>query len=196
MPILNAWFAKVAILSGIVLTIAIRAPHGRRSRRVKVVKSRKNSLEVVLLTLVSIGFLIPLVWVWSPWLRFADYPLGVGPFALGSAFLALGLWYFRRSHADLGANWSVTLEIRENHGLVTTGAYSRVRHPMYAALLLYAVGQVLLVPNWIAGPACLISISLLVALRIGPEERIMLDEFGDAYKDYQARAKRLVPGIW
>ena len=196
MLILNAWFAKAVILTGIIVTLAIRTPHGRRSRRIKVVKSRKGPLEVVLLTLVSIAFLIPLVWIASPWLRFADYPLRVVPFAAGTAFLAVGLWYFWRSHADLGTNWSVTLEVRENHHLVTTGIYERVRHPMYAALLLYAAGQVLLVPNWIAGPICLASIILIIALRLGPEEQIMVDEFGDKYKDYSARTKRLVPGIW
>ena len=196
MLILNVWFAKAVILTGMIVTVAIRAPHGRRSRSVKVVKSRKGPLEVVLLSLVSIGFLIPLVWIASPWLRFADYPLRFVPFVAGTAFLTVGLWYFWRSHADLGTNWSVTLEIREKHLLVTTGIYARVRHPMYAALLLYAAGQVLLTPNWIAGPVYLVSIILIVALRFGPEERIMVDEFGDKYKDYSARTKRLVPGIW
>ncbi len=191
MLILNVWFAKAVILTGIIVTVAIRAPHGRRSRSVKVVKSRKGPLEVVLLSLVSIGFLIPLVWIASPWLRFADYPLRSVPFVAGTAFLIVGLWYFWRSHADLGTNWSVTLEIREKHLLVTTGIYARVRHPMYAALLLYAAGQVLLTPNWIAGPVYLVSIILIVALRFGPEERIMVDEFGDKYKDYSARTKRL-----
>jgi protein-S-isoprenylcysteine O-methyltransferase Ste14 len=46
-----------------------------------------------------------------------------------------------------------TLEVREQHALVTTGVYSRVRHPMYSA---WALAQALLLPNWIAGPAGLI----------------------------------------
>ena len=196
MLILNAGFAKAVVLIGMIATLAIRAPHGLRSRSVKVVNSRKGPVEAVLLTFVSIGFLVPLIWIASPWLRFADYPLRVVPFVGGSVCLAIGLWYFWRSHADLGTNWSVTLEVRESHQLVTTGIYERVRHPMYAALLLYAAGQSLLLPNWIAGPFFLVSIVLLVALRLGPEEQIMVDRFGDRYENYSARTKRLVPGIW
>ncbi len=196
MLILNPWFAKALVLTGIIATLAIRAPHGRRSRSVKIVKSRMGPMETILLTLVSIGFLVPLIWIASPWLRFADYPLRVVPYLGGTVCLAIGLWCFWRSHADLGINWSVTLEVRESHQLVTTGIYERVRHPMYAALLLCAAGQSLLLPNWIAGPFYLVSIVLLVALRLGPEEQIMVDEFGDQYGNYSARTKRLVPRIW
>jgi protein-S-isoprenylcysteine O-methyltransferase Ste14 len=38
--------------------------------------------------------------------------------------------------------------------------------------------------------------SLLIALRLGPEERMMLEEFGKDYEAYRVRTKRLVPGIW
>jgi protein-S-isoprenylcysteine O-methyltransferase Ste14 len=196
MLILNPWFAKAVILAGSIVMVAIRAPHGHRSRSVTVVKSQKGPVEAVLLTLAWIGFFVPLVWIASPWLRFADYPLGVVQFASGTACLVVGLWFFRRSHADLGTNWSITLEVRENHQLATNGIYQCVRHPMYAALLLYAVGQVLLVPNWIAGPSYLLPMTLIVAFRLGPEERMLLEEFGDRYKEYSARTKRLVPGIW
>jgi protein-S-isoprenylcysteine O-methyltransferase Ste14 len=48
--------------------------------------------------------------------------------------LVIGLWLFYRSHADLGTNWSITLEIREQHRLITQGVYRRIRHPMYSAL--------------------------------------------------------------
>jgi len=83
------------------------------------------------------------------------------------------LWLFQLSHADLGANWSITLEVREKHTLVTQGVYRRVRHPMYTALLLYSVGQALVLPNYVAGPSYGVTMALLVALRIGPEERMM-----------------------
>lgn len=69
----------------------------------------------------------------------------------GLVCLAVGLWLFPRSHADLGTNWSITLEVREQHQLVTEGMNRHVRHPMYLALLVYSVGQALVVPNWIAG---------------------------------------------
>jgi protein-S-isoprenylcysteine O-methyltransferase Ste14 len=176
--------------------VAIRAPHGHRSRAIKVVTSRKGPLETVLLTLAWLGFLLPLVWVATPVLASADYPLRLVPYLAGVACVAAGLWLFCRSHADLGTNWSVTLEVRENHWLVTHGAYRRVRHPMYLALFLFSLGLALAVPNWLAGPAYLVPFAILFALRVGREERMMREAFGAEYEAYMARTKRLVPGVW
>jgi len=67
---------------------------------------------------------------------------------------------------------------------------------MYSALGLYSLGQALALPNWVAGPSYLVSLGLLFALRVGPEERMMREEFGADYEAYMARTKRLVPGIW
>src|SRR5689334_17746109 len=123
-----------------VVMIVIRAPHGRRSRTTKVARSDKTPLETLLLALAWIGFLIPLIWVVSPALSFAEYPPRIGAFAAGVACLAIGLWLFFRSHADLGTNWSVTLELRQQHRLITQGVYRTIRHPMYTALTLYSIG--------------------------------------------------------
>jgi len=193
---MNPWIAKATMLVASVVMIAIRAPHGRRSRLVKVVKSRKGTMETVLLSLAWLGFLVPLIWIASPAFSFAEYPLRTVPLIAGIAFLAVGLWFFHRSHADLGTNWSVTLEVREQHRLITEGVYGSVRHPMYMALLLYSVGQALVIPNWVAGPAYLIAMGILFAFRVRAEERMMLDQFGDQYAKYAARTKRLVPGVW
>lgn len=193
---MNPWFGKAVILASSIVMVLIRAPHGQRSRRVKVVRSRRGALEIVLLTIAWVAFFVPLVWVAAPVFVFADYPLRPVPFLAGSACLVVGLWLFARSHADLGTNWSITLEVREKHQLVTHGIYRALRHPMYSALLLYSLGQALVVPNWIAGPSYAVAMSLLFAFRLGPEERMMLEEFGKDYEAYRARTKRLVPGIW
>jgi protein-S-isoprenylcysteine O-methyltransferase Ste14 len=67
---------------------------------------------------------------------------------------------------------------------------------MYLALLLYAAGQALVIPNWVAGPANLIAFTILFALRLRAEERMMLEGFGAEYAAYSARTKRLIPGVW
>ena len=192
----NLWVAKVIILLASIVMVAIRAPHGQRSHGIPVVRSRKGKLEIVLLTIAWLAFFLPLIWIATPVLASADYTLRPVPLVTGTVCLTLGLWLFYLSHADLGANWSLTLEVLEKHRLVTQGVYRRVRHPMYTALLLYSVGQALVLPNYVAGLSSVVAMALLVALRIGPEERMMLEEFGKDYREYMALTKRLVPGVW
>jgi protein-S-isoprenylcysteine O-methyltransferase Ste14 len=193
---MNPWIAKAVVLAASIVLVVIRAPHGGRSRRVKVARSFRSTREVVLLTLAWIGFFVPLVWIASPAFAFAEYPLRLGPLVAGTTCLAAGLWLFHRSHADLGTNWSITLEVRESHRLVTQGVYRRIRHPMYSALLLYSIGQALALPNWVAGPSYLGAMGILCAFRVGAEERMMLETFGPEYAAYMAKTKRLVPGVW
>ena len=193
---MNLWMAKVVVLAGTLTLLAIRAPHGRRSRNVKVAASHKTPLETGLLVLAWVGSVVPLIWVLSPAFRFAEYPLRNGSLVAGVTCMVIGLWLFYRSHADLGTNWSITLEVREQHRLITQGVYRRVRHPMYLALLLYSIGQALVIPNWVAGPSNLIAFIILFGLRVRAEEKMMADEFGDEYAAYTARTKRLVPGVW
>lgn len=193
---MNPWFAKAIILASSIAMVIIRAPHGQRSRGVKVVRSRRGALEIALLTLAWLAFFVPLIWVVAPIFAFADYPLRPAPLVAGVACFTVGLWLFARSHADLGTNWSITLEVREKHQLVTQGIYRHIRHPMYLALLVYSMGQALVVPNWIAGPSYGVAMVLLFAFRLAREERMMLEEFGNDYDAYMRRTKRLVPGVW
>ena len=68
------WIAKAVMLAAAVTIIAIRAPHGRRSRNVKVARSHQTPLETGLLVLAWVGFFIPLIWIASPAFSFAEYP--------------------------------------------------------------------------------------------------------------------------
>jgi protein-S-isoprenylcysteine O-methyltransferase Ste14 len=193
---MNPWYAKAVILIASIVMVAIRAPYGQRSRDVPIVKNRKDTREVVLLTLAWIAFFLPLLWIMTNLFSFAEYPLYPAPLVIGTLLLAFGLWLFYRSHVDLGRNWSITLQVRENHELVKHGAYGRIRHPMYLALLIFAMGQALVIPNWFVGPANVLVMAVLVGLRLGREEQMMRDEFGGDYVAYSAETKRLIPGIW
>jgi protein-S-isoprenylcysteine O-methyltransferase Ste14 len=192
----NPWFAKAVILASSIAMFLIRAPHGQRSRTIEVVKARKGGLETGLLIFATLTFLLPLAWIASPVFSFADYPLHPANFIIGTVGLVVGLWLFYQAHADLGRNWSVTLEIRDRHQLVTGGIYSLVRHPMYLSLLVYSAGQVLVLPNWVVGPAYGIAMALVFAFRLRPEEQMMQEVFGKAYEAYKAQTKRLIPGVW
>jgi protein-S-isoprenylcysteine O-methyltransferase Ste14 len=196
----NPWMGKIAILTGLVILIAMRLPHARRGRKVAVAERRTSIQERAFHVLLGIGYItgviLPLLFIATPLLSFADYPLRPWAFASGLALLGSGLWLFHRSHAGLGTNWSENLELREDHQLVTSGIYKSIRNPMYAALSLYGIAQTLLLSNWIAGPCFLVQFTLMFILRLRAEERMMSEKFGQAYEEYARRTKRLIPGIW
>jgi protein-S-isoprenylcysteine O-methyltransferase Ste14 len=193
---LSPWWGRGVFLVATIASVAIRWPHDAREKTVKVVDDRKGALEKLLLVLVGVGIMVMPILAMTPLLAFADYPLH--PVALGGGALvyALGLWLFHRSHADLGTNWSPTLQLRENHALVTRGIYARIRHPMYSAIYCLAIGQALVIANALAGPAGFVAFTLMFALRVGPEEGMMRAKFGDGYADYARRTKRLVPYLF
>ena len=75
-----------------------------------------------------------------------------------------------------------------------TGVY-RLRHPMYSAILLQALGQALLVPNWFVGRFYPCAFILNVSFCVGAEEQMMLQHFGDRYETYMRKSQRLIPWI-
>jgi protein-S-isoprenylcysteine O-methyltransferase Ste14 len=158
-----------------------------------IAKDRKSSLDVALLGLTGIGMILPLLYIFSSLLDFADYPLPGWLGWVGAVIFAVGIWMLWRSHADLGRNWTPTLGLREDHKLVTGGIFKSIRHPMYSAHLLWAVANILMLPNWLAGFTFLIISIIQYATRINDEEQMMIEQFGDEYLDYMKHTGRFFP---
>ena len=175
----------------------IRYRYVRRSRREKVVRTARGPREsaLLLISLTGLGIL-PLIFVATGIPQFASYPFHPIQGWLGLLFAIATLWMFRLTHKALGRNWSVSLDVREGHRLVTDGIYSRVRHPMYSAFWLWAVAQALLLPNWVAGFAGLVGFGTLFFVRVAREERMMLEMFGDSYRAYMERTDRVFPLVY
>jgi hypothetical protein len=73
---MNPWIGKTAFLLGMVIFVAIRVPHDKRSKETKIAESRKGDLEATLLALMGIGgFVFPLIYILPPLFSFADYAL-------------------------------------------------------------------------------------------------------------------------
>jgi protein-S-isoprenylcysteine O-methyltransferase Ste14 len=174
--------------------LGIRHVFQERTKGVKKAVSRIDGLEKTLLVMViTSGLLLPVLYLFTPLLAFADYRLPVIVQCLGTAIMATSLWLFWRSHADLGQNWSISLELREDHQLVTHGVYRSVRHPMYASIWLWDIAQAMLLQNWFAGWAALLGFAALYFLRTPREERLMCESFGEEYREYMRQTGRLLP---
>ena len=76
------------------------------------------------------------------------------------------------------------------------GVYKRIRHPMYAAHVVWGIAQTLLIPNVIAGTTALLLIVAVLALRVPREERALAERFGEAYRQYVERTGRILPNAY
>jgi protein-S-isoprenylcysteine O-methyltransferase Ste14 len=195
----------LAYLIGFVAASLIRAywlkrtPHWWR-RREKVEDDRESGQDRPLLLLTTAGMIVvPFLYLFTTRLDFADYTLpptaSLVAGSLGAALFLQALWLLWRSHADLAGSFSPGLQTKKDHELVTTGVYEKIRHPMYAAHLLWAMAQLLLLQNWIVGPAFLVASIPLYVARIPREEEMMLDKFGEEYRRYVERTGRVMPRI-
>jgi protein-S-isoprenylcysteine O-methyltransferase Ste14 len=153
-------------------------------------------VDGVLLGFAGSGLCLPLIYLFTPWLDFADYDLPGWLGWIGTVVFAGAIVLLWRSHADLGRNWSPTLQIRPEHSLITHGIYRHIRHPMYSAHLLWAIAQGLLLANWLAGWIFFVTSLPLYLYRVPREEQMMLDQFGDDYRHYKIRTGSMILRFW
>jgi protein-S-isoprenylcysteine O-methyltransferase Ste14 len=188
---------EIVWVLGIVAWYVIRYPFERRAKRVQVVKDARSPTDIAGLASALFGLaILPGIYVATGIPETANYPASAWAIALGAIAFSCALWVFRRSHKELGRNWSITLEIREKHQLISSGPYAVIRHPMYTSFLLMALGQALLLSNWVVGLAGLIGFAVLFFLRVNKEERMMLENFGPQYRTYMERTKRIIPYLY
>ena len=194
---MTATASKLIWLSLVVIYFMLRMRPRFLSRKTPVRHSARDPREIVLMALALTGLVIvPAVYVAIGFLRFADYRFLPAQGYLGAAVFLAALWLFYRTHRDLGHNWSVSLDLRERHTLVKTGIYAYVRHPMYSAFWLMAIAQLLMLPNWIAGPAGLVAFGTLFFGRVRREEEMMISAFGEQYRAYMRQTARVLPWFY
>lgn len=189
----QGWGAQVWLASFCAMFL-IRTPYARSVRSNAITLSRNDPGETALLIgMFGTQMVLPLLHLATGIFEFANYALPAGLTLIGAFAQLPFLWLFWRSHADLGKNWSPGLEVRDGHGLVTQGVYSRIRHPMYAAIWIGALTQPLLLHNWIAGVLVIPAFAAMWIVRTPKEEAMMRETFGPAYDAYCKRAGRLWP---
>jgi len=190
----NSIFKIVYFILFVAVFVVRRISTAQYSKH-RFVKQPKPTRDIIFLTFDGIGMIIPLIYVFSSWLDFANYdmPFWAGWIGVGIFIFAIYLLYL--SHADLGKNWSPLLGIKSEHALVTRGIYNHIRHPMYAAHLLWALAQMLILPNWIAGYSFIVVMLPHYLIRVGKEEAMLIEEFGEEYLAYKDRTGRIFPKI-
>lgn len=120
------------------------------------------------------------------------------PDVLIYATLGLGagigaIWLFASARRAMGANWSIVARMRDDHDLVTSGPFARLRHPIYAAMGLFLIGLANALGHLdaliLAAPIFLVG----TMIRIKIEERLLAAQFGDRFEDYRRSVPALLP---
>jgi protein-S-isoprenylcysteine O-methyltransferase Ste14 len=152
----------------------------------------EDALNGVPLLLCTVLWLSPR---WQPAALTAPiWQRGPSLMLIATAIVAAGLGYAVWARVHLGRNWSSKVVVKEDHALVRTGPYRRVRHPIYTGMLLALLGSAIAVAEW-RGFLALACALVGVLFRVHAEETRM-DETFPEYAEYKQRSSALVPGVF
>ena len=188
----NSEFKIVYFILYLIIAI-VRKVYTAKYRTMDTVLDKKTKLDLVVLGLNGAAMLLPLIYVFSTLLDFANYKLPDWLGWTGSGLFVVAILLLWRSHADLGRNWTVTIGLRDEHTLITEGIFKYIRHPMYAAHILWAIAQIIILHNWLAAYPFFLTSTLLYLIRVHSEEEMMIEKFGEEYKRYMVRTGRILP---
>jgi protein-S-isoprenylcysteine O-methyltransferase Ste14 len=161
-----------------------------------VKKREEGAVSKIAGLLGMLGFLSMIAYAINPnWLAFASlsFPLWLRWTGVGIALVGFALLQW--SQVTLGKSWSDTPRMMKEQTLITSGPYRTIRHPIYTAFILILGSTLFISSNWLIG-LCWIGMTVLeVASRIGFEESLMLEFFGEQYSEYIKKTGRLLPRL-
>jgi|GEM_PF-927069 len=134
---------------------------------------------------------IPVIDALAPWLEFADFRFNADLAWMG---LLIGMFAMVLCWQALSVRSTRTSPV-ERTSFMARGVYCYIRHPFYAALMLLATAQVLLIQNWLGAAAAVLSFALIYGLRMPRDDLRALEKFGPSYLDYMTRTGSLLPRL-
>ena len=115
--------------------------------------------------------------------------------SLGALLASAGAALILRSRAALGSAWSFAPAADQATGLITTGPYRLVRHPIYLGFALLAMGNAVAFSNWPAATIVLFGVVPTFAWRARTEERVLNVTLGERYARYRERTRMIIPHL-
>lgn len=189
--------STVTIVLRVVSLLALAAPmllraHGRQRQPGTRARERAGSRAPVIANFSAIASFFPALLMSS-----ASAAASVAvPLALVGCLLALaGAAVVFRSRTELGSAWSLVPTANPDQGLVTTGPYRLVRHPIYLGLVLIAAGEAVAFGSVPALAIALSAILLTFVWRARAEEALLKRTFGEPYEAYRRRTTMIIPRL-
>lgn len=188
MPPVLRWIVLATAVVWVALEL--RQSLTRRSEGVKTNWGSEVLFRIIVLVGALVAGLLQTVAQWATILpvAVADW-IGLLLFWAG---ISLRFWSIR----TLGRYFTVIVQTSTDQPVITRGPYRVIRHPSYAGLILIVAAVGLFIGNWLSLVTLTVAITGGLVFRIRVEERALLLNLGDGYRDYAATHKRLVPMIW
>jgi protein-S-isoprenylcysteine O-methyltransferase Ste14 len=188
---------RIALVVVIVLTMVVTAYHRIQARSGEKI-SHKEEGYVVATVLRLAGLML-----WVSTFGYLIFPAYVQWFAMplptwlrwsGAATGALCSLLMYWTLSSLGKNLTDTVVTRAGAKLVTLGPYRWVRHPFYVTAALLMASVTVLTANWLIGVSS-VAVLAFLAVRTPKEEQMLIERFGQEYRDYMARTGRFIPRL-
>lgn len=180
-------FSLLAVAGPMLLRVSRRRPHPKTRAR-----KRASDRAPVVANLAAFALFVPSLLIFS---GRSEGSTALLLASSGSLLAVAGAGLVLRSRAELGRAWSLVPMADQGTGLVTTGPYRLVRHPIYLGLAVLAMGEALAFSSW---PAFLILICGIVptfAWRARAEETLLSRAFGESYALYRKQTKMIIPHL-
>ena len=113
---------------------------------------------------------------------------------LGLLLIPAGLALREWAIIKLGRFFSRTVQLEAGHKIITDGPYRWIRHPSYTGMILIYLGIAFALGTWLGVFLTLGLMLGAIMYRISIEEKVLIEAFGAAYRDYRKRTWRLFPG--
>jgi protein-S-isoprenylcysteine O-methyltransferase Ste14 len=188
------------ILPVLIITFAVHRGYYVKNRSqpedVTLKKRQEGIASKVSGVLGLIGFISVIAFVINPsWLAFASLSFPAWLRWVGVTVALAGFALLQWAQVTLGKSWSDTPRMMKEQTLITSGPYQFIRHPIYTAFILILGSMLLISANWLIGLAWMGMTIMEVASRIGFEESLMREYFGDEYREYMKKTGRLLPRL-
>jgi len=188
---------RIILPSLIVLFVIHRGYYVSKHSRAEdqTLKRRKEGIASTIAGMLSmVGFVTIIAQVANPvWMNWSDLPFPSWLRWMGVVIALLGFGLLQWSQNTLGRNWSDTPRMIKEQSLITSGPYQYIRHPIYTAFFLILSSTFLISANWMIGAAWIGMSVIEIASRIQFEESLMIEYFGDQYREYMKKTGRLLP---
>ena len=103
------------------------------------------------------------------------------------------MWGLAFLRTQFGVSGLLGAELYQGHHLIKNGPYALIRHPMYAGVLLAAIGALLIFRTW--AMLIFMPMSLVVVGRAEREEKLLKAEFGEQWESYASKVPKWFPRL-